>query len=215
MTIYAINGSPRKNRNTATLLQAALDGARNAAPHVATELIHLSELEYRGCVSCFQCKRLGGRSYGRCAVSDALTPIMDKLAAADGIIFGSPIYFGGITGKLHSFLERLLFQYVVYDTAYSSLAPKKMPTAFIYTMNVSQEQMETVGYAQALSFMANAVGRVFSPPRLLYAWNTYQFDDYSKYKMEMFSEADKRAYRDRQWPLDCRAAAEIGAAMAS
>ncbi len=215
MTIYAINGSPRKTKNTATLLRRALDGARNARPGVATELIHLYDLEYKSCLSCFQCKRLGGQSHGRCAINDALTPVLDKLAAADGIIFGSPIYFGGITGKLHSFLERFLFQYFVYDKDYSSLAPKKMPTAFIYTMNVTKEQMAALGYKESLKFKENFLEKMLSTPRIMYAWNTYQFDDYSKYKMEAFSEADKAAYRNHQFPLDCRQAEDLGAAMAS
>ncbi|XWX63056.1 flavodoxin family protein [Desulfitobacterium sp. AusDCA] len=48
MKVIAINGSPRKNKNTATLLNKALEGAE-------TELIHLYDLNYKGCVSCFAC----------------------------------------------------------------------------------------------------------------------------------------------------------------
>ena len=82
MKIYAINGGPRKKHNTAQLLQAALDGAA-AAPcgeAVETEMIHLYDLAYNGCVSCFSCKRKGGKSYGHCAVKDDLTPVLEKLA---------------------------------------------------------------------------------------------------------------------------------------
>ena len=55
MNIIAVNGSPRKNWNTATLLQKALEGAE--AQGAKTELIHLYEHNYRGCVSCFFCFR--------------------------------------------------------------------------------------------------------------------------------------------------------------
>jgi len=65
MNIVAINGSPRKNANTATLLKHALAGAeKNGAQ---TELVHLYDFNYTGCVSCFACKLIGGKSYGKCA----------------------------------------------------------------------------------------------------------------------------------------------------
>jgi len=216
MKFYAINGSPRKDRNTATLLQAALDGARSAAggTGVGTELVHLYDLEYKSCLSCFQCKRLGGKSYGRCAVKDPLAPLLERLADADGIIFGSPIYFGTVTGKMHSFLERLLFPYVVYDKDFSSLAPKRMPTAFLYTMNVTAEMMAAMEYEKSLKFKEMFVERVFSKPQVMYAWNTYQFDDYSKYMAERFSEPDKAAYRRDHFPADCETAFRIGSVMA-
>ena len=62
MKILAINGSPRKNSNTATLLKKALEGA--AAQGAETELIHLYDLNFKGCISCFACKLKDGKSYG-------------------------------------------------------------------------------------------------------------------------------------------------------
>ena len=73
MTYYAINGSPRKTHNTATILNKALEGVKAADPQAQTELIHLYSHDFSGCVSCFECKRLGGKSYGKCAVRDGLT----------------------------------------------------------------------------------------------------------------------------------------------
>ena len=69
-----------------------------------------------------------GKSYGKCAVRDGLTPILERLADADGIIFGSPIYFMGVSGALRALLERLLFPFIVYDAAILPCA-KRMPTA--------------------------------------------------------------------------------------
>lgn len=63
MDIYAVNASPRKKWNTATLLQHALDGAKAAGGDaVRTELLHLYEYSFTGCKSCFHCKRLGGQA---------------------------------------------------------------------------------------------------------------------------------------------------------
>lgn len=214
MKFYAINGSPRKTKNTATLLQAALDGAQSAlAQPVETELLHLHDLKFESCISCFACKRRGGKHYGRCALADPLAPVLEKLAHADGIIFGSPIYFGNITGMLKSFLERLLFPYFVYDATYTSIAPKHPATAFIYTMNVTEDMAVQWGYPQMLQPMETYVGKAFSTPDVLCAYNTYQFDDYSKYMAERFSEPEKAAWREQQFPLDCQQAACMGKAM--
>lgn len=215
MRIYAVNGSPRKHGNTATVLMKALEGATaGGGPQIGTELLHLYAYDYKGCISCFECKRLGGRSYGRCAVKDELTPVLEKLAQADGIIFGSPIYFKEISGMMRSFLERFLFQYFVYDREYSSLAPKKMQTAFIYTMNVPYAVMTEMQYPEQLASMEFFIGKAFSAPSVLHVNDTYQFSDYSKYKAECFSEKDKARHRAEQFPVDCQKAYELGRNMA-
>ena len=204
MTYYAINGSPRKTHNTATILNKALEGVKAADPQAQTELIHLYSHDFSGCVSCFECKRLGGKSYGKCAVRDGLTPILERLADADGIIFGSPVYFHSITGKMRMFFERLLFQYFVYDADYSALSPKRMPTAFVYTMNVPYQVMLESHYTESFQSMESFIQRVFSKPEPLFVNDTYQFSDYSKYKADRFSETDKARHREQQFPIDCQ-----------
>src|ERR1035438_4773585 len=100
MKVLAINGSPRKTWNTATLLNKALEGA--ASQGAETELIHLYDLNFKGCTSCFACKLKGGKSYGHCGFKDELSPILDKIPQIDVLILGSPIYLGAITGELKS-----------------------------------------------------------------------------------------------------------------
>lgn len=214
MTIYAINGSPRKASNTATLLNEALAGARAAVPSAETEMIHLYGYDFSGCVSCFECKRLGGGSYGRCALRDGAAPLLDKLLHADGLIFGSPVYFHAITGKLKMFLERLLFPCLVYDANYSSIAPRRMPTAFIYTMNVPHDVMLAQRYPEAFQPMEFFLERLFSKPETLYVNDTYQFSDYAKYKVECFSAEAKARQRERQFPVDRRNAFALGQRLA-
>ena len=212
MKVYAINGSPRKNKNTATLLQKALDGVKESAKgkEVETEIINLYDLNYTGCKSCFACKRLEGKSYGKCALKDDIQEVLEKLSEADGIIFGSPVYFGNITGQLQSFLERFLFPYLVYDENYSSIAPKKMPTAFIYTMNAPEEAMDQIGYLNTFNHIGSYIEGMLTKPLVMYSNNTYQFDDYSKYKSDAFSEEAKAEHRKMQFPLDCEKAFELG-----
>lgn len=210
MKVYAINGSPRKNNNTASLLKKALEGVKAATPDAETEIINLYDLKYTGCKSCFACKLLDGKSYGKCAVRDDLYEVFEKISQADGIIFGSPIYFGDITGQLRSFLERFAFPYLVYDKNHTSLAPKKMATAFIYTMNVPEDMMERVGYPQSFNSAESFLEMLFTKPLVMYSNDTYQFNDYSKYKMELFSEEKKRKHREKQFPIDLENAFSIG-----
>ena len=212
MKVYAINGSPRRNRNTATLLDKVLEGARAAgAPgEVETERFDLYALQFTGCRSCFACKLKDGASYGRCAVKDGLFPVLEKLREADAIVFGSPIYYRTITGQLHAFFERFFFPYMQYKVGYPNLVQRKIPVACVYTMNVMEDEMLRDGYRQYLELFEMFLGAYFQKPLLLHSFNTYQFDDYSKYVCEVFSAEEKAAYRDEHFPKDCQAAYEMG-----
>lgn len=213
MSIVAINGSPRKNHNTATLLQKALEGA--GAAGAETELIHLYELNFKGCISCFACKLKGGKSYGRCAVKDGLTPVLEKIFAADAVILGSPVYLHSVTGEMRSLLERMIFPYLVYDKAYSTLFPRSIPVGFIYTMNVTEDRMKEFGYDQVFGGTEQALRRIFGSLETLFVHDTYQFSDYSKYVVTAFDEKAKAKRRREQFPLDCQKAFALGTEFAS
>ena len=78
MKVMAFNGSPRKKRwNTITLLENALEGAQSAGAE--TELVHLYDLSFSGCISCFSCKKIERKENGVCAVKDDLTPILVQI----------------------------------------------------------------------------------------------------------------------------------------
>jgi multimeric flavodoxin WrbA len=76
MKLMAFNGSPRKNWNTAMLLEKVLEGARSAGAD--TELIHLYDLNYKGCMSCFSCKKKTVRAMAG-AQRDELTPVLKQV----------------------------------------------------------------------------------------------------------------------------------------
>ncbi len=213
--IYAVNGSPRRNGNTAEVLRHALRGAGDAGAE--TGLIELGELAFSGCLSCFGCKLKGGTSYGKCALRDDLTPVLEKLLESDGIVFGTPIYFGGETGLFRNFIERLFFAPLRYDAEHSSLTPKKFPVAFVYTMNVTPEQMEQIRYADRLRMLQAFAGRLFGgkTPEILYVCDTFQFSDYAKYDAPLFDIAHKAQVRRDQFPADCQKAFELGRRLAS
>lgn len=208
--IYAINGSPRRNRNTATLLDKVLEGAKSAATDVTAERIDLYSLKYTGCLSCFACKRKDGASYGKCAVKDDLYEVLQKLAEADAVVFGSPIYYRTITGQLHAFYERFFFPYMQYKVGYPNLVQRKIPTACIYTMNVMEDEMLRDGYRKNMELFELFLENYFQKPLILHAFNTYQFDDYDKYVCKVFSKEEKAAYREKHFPEDCRKAFAMG-----
>ena len=88
-----INGSPRKNGNTAQLLKRAMDGAREAGAEVEMVNLYDRSLNYKGCMSCFACKLKGGKK-GVCSFKDDLQPILQKAVEADVLVCGSPNYCG-------------------------------------------------------------------------------------------------------------------------
>ncbi len=212
MKVLAFNGSPRKKWNTATLLKKALEGANSQGAE--TELIHLYNLNYKGCMSCFACKKKGGKSYGKCAIKDDLTPIFKKIEAADAIILGSPIYYGTVSGEMKSFMERLLFPYMTYSDPPQLLFPKKINTGFIYTMNVTEEQMKKFGFGQHIRLNEIILKMIFGVSESLFSCDTYQFEDYSKVVADRFDVDKKAKRRKEEFPKDCEKAFEMGARFA-
>lgn len=212
MNVIGINGSPRKQWNTATLVAKALEGAAELG--ATTELFHLYDLNFKGCISCFACKTRGGKSYGKCVLRDDLAPVLEKIAAADALVIGSPIYFGTVTGETRSFLERLLFQYLTYTVPYGTLCPKKIKTGFIYTMNVTEERSKEFGYEQIFSTNERYTELLLGPAESLCAFDTCQVDDYSKVVIESFDPVHKAKRRTDVLPLEGQRAFELGLRLA-
>jgi multimeric flavodoxin WrbA len=102
MKVVAINGSARKDGNTAILLNAVLDEIRNEG--IETELIQLSGKNLRGCIACFKCFE---RKNEQCAVEDDdMNEYITKMKEADGILLGSPTYFADVSANMKAVIER-------------------------------------------------------------------------------------------------------------
>lgn len=99
MKVIGIVGSPRENGNTNTLTQQVLEGAAEAGAETKTFL--LNEMNYRGCQGCNYCK-----THEKCKLEDDLVELFEELGKADGVVFGSPIYFAQFTGQMRLFLDR-------------------------------------------------------------------------------------------------------------
>jgi multimeric flavodoxin WrbA len=186
MKVIAANGSPRKNWNTATL-NKAIEGAKSVGAEA--ELFHLYDLNFKGCTSCFLCKRKGSKNNGICSMKDELTDCLTKISKCDVLFLGCPIYIGAITGVMHSFLERLLFAALAYDVGHSSTFLGESSS------NAPEERAKSQNYQAILQFNEMGLKRLHGTSEYLVSYNTYQFDDYSKYDATMFDERAKARYR--------------------
>ena len=206
--IIAINGSPRRNGNTAELLTRALKGAEEAGAE--TELVHLYGLNFKGCISCFYCKRKD-KEHGHCAMKDDLSPILERIREADALVVGSPVYFMNLTSGMIAFMERLFFSNYLYSDEIPTVFPKPLPHALIYTMNMTEEHVKQYGIRERFAFHEGAAERFLqAKPHILYACNTYQFNDYAKYESSIFNEPEKAAYRKEFFPQQCEEAYRLG-----
>ena len=102
MKVLLINGSPKANGNTALALREMEQIF--AQQGIETEWIHVGNQAIRGCVACVSCRKTG-----KCAIDDLVNEAAPKLAACDGMVIGSPVYYASANGTLISFLDRLFY----------------------------------------------------------------------------------------------------------
>lgn len=101
MKVLAINGSARKDGNTAILIEQVFGELRKEG--IETEMLQLSGKAVRGCLACMKCYENKNR---RCVINDAAAECIEKMLDADGIILGSPVYFANMTAELKALIDR-------------------------------------------------------------------------------------------------------------
>ncbi len=99
MNVIILNGSPRRNGNTVHALNAVKAGLEGRH---TVETINAIDLKLRGCIACEACSKNGGN----CVLPDGGAEFMNKIAAADLIVFGSPVYWWGISAQLKLALDK-------------------------------------------------------------------------------------------------------------
>ncbi len=102
MKVLLVNGSPKSNGNTAFALKQMEEVFRQNG--VETETIQVGSQLIRGCIGCGSCYKTH-----QCIFDDLVNETADKLAACDGIVVGSPVYYAAPNGTLISFLDRLFY----------------------------------------------------------------------------------------------------------
>jgi multimeric flavodoxin WrbA len=103
MNIIGYNASPRKDANTAWVVNQILEGAKEAGAH--TQIWHSGELDIKPCKGCQVCVQSD-----RCAVKDDMQEIYDALKQADALVLGMPIYMGQMSAQAKIFMDRLFAQ---------------------------------------------------------------------------------------------------------
>ena len=208
MKTIILNGSPRKNWNTAMMLKEAQKGAESVG--AGTEYIDLYDLSYTGCRSCLACKRKDAERC-KCFWPDDLSPVIDRILAADALIIGSPIYLGDITSHVHALIERLHFCTLSYDD-YSSYFTGKVNVGIILTMN-APKAFYNIGYRKKAKETAQSFRALNGSVEVYACCDTLQVQDYSKCNMAGFDEAHKKEMRKNQFPKDLEKAFQMGASL--
>ena len=153
MNAILINASPRKNGNTATLLERVREGLEEE--DCETKTVHLGALSFTGCKGCLACKVKGSKCNGLCALRDDLRPVLEEVLAADILVLGSPVDFHYPTALARAFTERLLFAPLDYENPGASVLSKKIRCATLYTMHVFNDDLfEKQGYDKTLAVAA-------------------------------------------------------------
>ncbi len=205
--IVTINASPRQKWNTATLVQEAARGAREAGAEVTHFDLYRLE-RYTGCISCFGCKR--SPNEGRCIYKDGLKPVLDAIREADGMVLGSPNYLGDVSASFRALYERLVFQSLTYKRRPMSYDHKLVPTLMIMTSNAPKAAYAVGNYAQMITGYKTTLSSAVGPTKVMIAGDTLQVSNYDRYDWTMFDPAAKQRRREEVFPKEMQKAYELG-----
>ena len=201
--IVVVNASPRKGWNTDTLLMEAAKGAEAAG----TEIIKfdLFKLEkYTGCISYFGCKR--EKFKGHCICRDGLTPVLDAIREAEGLIIGSPNYLSEMTASFRALYERLIFQNLTYNVETPCCNSHPISVLLIMTSNAPDTM-----YTGLIENYKNTLTRFVGPAETFVSGNTLQFKDYSKndWSWTLFNPEEKIHRHETVFPEECKKVFEL------
>lgn len=205
--IVAVNAGPRMGWNTDTLIAEASKGAESAGAIVKRyDLFRLER--YTGCISCFGCKK--ERSKGHCVCRDALTPVLDEIRDADGLIIGSPNYLSEMTASFRALYERLVFQNLTYNATTPCCNERPIPVLLIMTSNAPDDY-----YKDLLEKYRDILSRFVGPAEIFVSGDTLQLEDYGKtdWEWSMFDPEEKRKRRETIFPKERKHVYELGASL--
>ena len=205
--IVVVNAGPREGWNTDTLITEASKGAEAAGAEIVRfDLFRLDK--YTRCISCFGCKK--EKFKGHCVCRDGLTPVLDAIREADGLIIGSPNYLSELTASFRALYERLIFQNLTYNVETPCCNEHPIPVLLVMTSNAPDTM-----YLGLLQNYQQTLSRFVGPTELLVSGDTLQLKDYSKtdWQWTLFDPEAKQRRHDTVFPEECRKAYEMGAAL--
>ncbi|ABN56093.1 MULTISPECIES: flavodoxin family protein [Methanoculleus] len=149
VNVLGISGSPRRHGNTETLLDAVLEGAREAGAEV--EKIVLRPLEYASCQGCNVCHRTGV-----CVLKDDLTEVFEKIENADVIVLASPIYSMGITAEAKGLIDRAQYlwarKFILKNLYYAPDHTRRHKGIFVSTAGLGWENVFDAAFPAITAF---------------------------------------------------------------
>lgn len=205
--IIAVNAGPRMGWNTETLITEASKGAESAGAEVIRfDLFRLER--YTGCISCFGCKK--EKMKGHCICRDGLTPVLDAIREADGLIIGSPNYLSEMTASFRALYERLIFQNLTYNRETPCCNTHPVPVLLIMTSNAPDTM-----YSRMIQNYQQTMSAFVGPTEVLVSGDTLQLKDYSKtdWPWSMFDPQAKQKRRETVFPEEMKKAFDMGAAL--
>lgn len=128
MKVILFNGSPNVHGCTYTALHEIEETLQKNG--IETEIFQVGSKSVRGCIGCGKC-----RERGKCIFDDIVNEAIDKIKDADGVIFGSPVYYASANGTMISFLDRLFYaasKYLAYKPGAVVVSARRAGTTATY-----------------------------------------------------------------------------------
>jgi multimeric flavodoxin WrbA len=152
--VLGISGSPHRHGNTETLLDAFLNGAREAGAEA--DKVVLKELDYTPCLGCNACHK-----EGECIVRDQAIPLFDRIFTMDCLAVASPIYSLGITAELKGLIDRAQYiwarKFILKNLYFSNDHIRSHKGIFISTAGLSWDNVFDAAFPAITAFF-NTIG---------------------------------------------------------
>ena len=208
--VIAINASPRIKWNTAQLVREAAQGAEDAGAEV--EVVDLYRLEpFMGCRSCFHC--MTEKHFDVCVIKDGLADTLAKIREADGLILGTPNYFGRPTAGFRALYERLCFQHLTYNVEKFNSNERSIPVLFIMTSNAPAETYAENGYDAMIEEHVKTLQTFIGPVKTFVSGNTLQTDRYDRYDWTLFDVEAKQQRHEEVFPEELAEVRSLASSM--
>ncbi len=135
MKVLIINGSPRKG-NTKYALSILEKAIQKKYSHAECEFIDVAALKVQGCMACDGCKK----NDGNCVMKDGSAELMNKMMEANILIFGTPVYWWGVSSQLKAYIDKLYSK----DLMIQEIAPKKVGVIAIGALDTNNIQYRLI-----------------------------------------------------------------------
>ena len=145
---------------------------------------------------------------GRCICRDGLTPVLDAIREADGLIIGSPNYLSELTASFRALYERLIFQNLTYNVKKPCCNQHPIPVLLIMTSNAPDDM-----YLGLLENYRQTLSRFVGPTEIFVSGDTLQLKDYGKtdWPWTMFDPERKQLRHETVFPEHCKQVFDMGA----